>query len=58
MPVEPRREGRRVLLGVTGCIGVYKAVEILRLLQQADVTVQVVMTRHATEFVQPSRDVR
>ncbi len=53
MPVEPRKESRHVLLGVTGCIGVYKAVEILRGLQQAGVTVQVVMTRHATEFVQP-----
>jgi phosphopantothenoylcysteine decarboxylase/phosphopantothenate--cysteine ligase len=53
MPVEPQRKGGHVLLGVTGCIGVYKAVEILRLLQQAGASVQVVMTRHATEFVQP-----
>lgn len=53
MPVELRKEARHVLLGVTGCIGVYKAVEILRGLQQAGTTVQVVMTRHATEFVRP-----
>ena len=40
-------------LGVTGGIAAYKAVEVLRLLQQAGCEVQVAMTRHATEFVQP-----
>jgi phosphopantothenoylcysteine decarboxylase/phosphopantothenate--cysteine ligase len=43
----------KVLLGVTGCIGAYKAAEILRGLQQAGVAVRVIMTRHATEFVRP-----
>ena len=43
----------KVLLGVTGCIGAYKAAEILRGLQRAGVEVRVVMTRHATEFVRP-----
>src|SRR5215471_18980558 len=43
----------RVLLGVTGCIGAYKAAEILRGLQKAGADVRVVMTRHATEFVKP-----
>lgn len=43
----------RVLLGVTGCIGAYKAAEILRGLQRESVDVQVIMTRHAAEFVQP-----
>ncbi|MBK6798491.1 MAG: bifunctional phosphopantothenoylcysteine decarboxylase/phosphopantothenate--cysteine ligase CoaBC [Acidobacteria bacterium] len=43
----------KVLLGVTGCIGAYKAAEILRGLQKAGVEVRVVMTQHATEFVQP-----
>jgi len=43
----------RVLLGVTGCIGAYKAAEILRGLQRENVDVQVIMTRHASEFVQP-----
>jgi phosphopantothenoylcysteine decarboxylase/phosphopantothenate--cysteine ligase len=43
----------KVLLGVTGCIGAYKAAEILRGLQQRGAQVRVVMTRHATEFVQP-----
>ena len=41
----------RVVLGVTGCIAAYKAVEVLRGLQKRGADVQVVMTRHATEFV-------
>lgn len=43
----------KVLLGVTGCIGAYKAAEVLRGLQKADVEVRVMMTRHATEFITP-----
>ncbi len=43
----------KVLLGVTGCIGAYKAAEVLRGLQKAGATVRVIMTRSATEFVQP-----
>ena len=45
----------KIALGVTGCIAAYKAVEVLRGLQKRGVTVQVVMTRHATEFVARSR---
>lgn len=40
-----------VVLGVTGCIGAYKACEVLRELQKRDVDVHVVMTDHATRFV-------
>jgi len=43
----------KVVLGVTGCIAVYKAAELVRLLQQEGFTVQVVMTSHAQEFVRP-----
>lgn len=43
----------KVLLGVTGCIAAYKSCEILRALQKRDVDVEVVMTRHACEFVGP-----
>jgi phosphopantothenoylcysteine decarboxylase / phosphopantothenate---cysteine ligase len=43
----------KVLLGVTGCIGAYKAAEVLRGLQKAGAVVRVVMTRHATEFIRP-----
>ena len=43
----------RVGLGVSGGIAAYKAIEVLRLLQKADCEVQVAMTKHATEFIQP-----
>ncbi|HET7746178.1 MAG TPA: flavoprotein, partial [Vicinamibacteria bacterium] len=42
-----------VVLGVTGCIGAYKACEVLRELQKQDVDVHVVMTANATRFVSP-----
>ena len=40
-------------MGVCGGIAVYKAVEVMRLLQKAGCEVSVAMTRHATEFVRP-----
>jgi len=43
--------GPTVVLGVTGCIGAYKAAEVLRELQRRDVDVHVVMTANATRFV-------
>ena len=43
-----------VLIGVTGCIAAYKSCEILRGLQKAGVRVKVVMTEHATRFVDPT----
>jgi phosphopantothenoylcysteine decarboxylase/phosphopantothenate--cysteine ligase len=42
-----------VLVGVTGGIACYKAVELVRLLVQDDFAVQVIMTRGAMEFVTP-----
>jgi phosphopantothenoylcysteine decarboxylase/phosphopantothenate--cysteine ligase len=42
-----------VVLGVTGCIGAYKACEVLRELQRRGVDVHVVMTAAATRFVGP-----
>ena len=44
---------KTVLIGVTGCIAAYKAAQIVRELQKADVRVKVVMTEHATHFVDP-----
>lgn len=41
------------MLGVSGGIAAYKAVELLRLLVKAGAEVHVVMTRHAQEFVTP-----
>lgn len=40
--------GKRVLLGVTGSIAAYKAVELLRELTRCGAEVQVVMTGAAT----------
>jgi len=43
----------KVALGVSGGIAAYKAAEIVRLLQDRDVRVQVIMTHAAQEFVRP-----
>ena len=48
-----RSRGLFVVLGVSGSIAAYKAVELARRLTQAGATVQVVMTRSAAEFVRP-----
>ncbi|HLQ05162.1 MAG TPA: bifunctional phosphopantothenoylcysteine decarboxylase/phosphopantothenate--cysteine ligase CoaBC [Verrucomicrobiae bacterium] len=45
--------GRFIVLAVTGSIASYKSIELARRLVQAGATVQVVMSRSATEFVQP-----
>ncbi|MDP9321236.1 MAG: bifunctional phosphopantothenoylcysteine decarboxylase/phosphopantothenate--cysteine ligase CoaBC [Chloroflexota bacterium] len=45
--------GKFVVLAVTGSIAVYKVIELARRMTQAGATVQVVMTRGATQFVQP-----
>jgi phosphopantothenoylcysteine decarboxylase/phosphopantothenate--cysteine ligase len=42
-----------VVLGVTGCIGAYKACEVLRELQRRGLDVRVAMTEAATRFVSP-----
>jgi phosphopantothenoylcysteine decarboxylase/phosphopantothenate--cysteine ligase len=42
-----------LVLGVTGCIGAYKACEVLRELQRREVEVHVVMTEAAKRFVTP-----
>src|ERR1700757_295432 len=43
----------KVALGVSGGIAAYKAAEIVRLLQEHEIRVQVVMTEAAQEFVRP-----
>jgi len=43
----------KVALGISGGIAAYKALELLRLLQERGIEVQVVMTRNACEFVAP-----
>ncbi len=42
-----------IVLGVTGGIACYKAVELVRLLVKAEFNVRVIMTRGAMEFVTP-----
>lgn len=46
-------EGKCILLGVTGSISVYKAVDLASKLTQAGILVDVVMTESATRFVSP-----
>ena len=43
----------KVALGVSGGIAAYKAAEIVRLLQDREIRVQVIMTEAAQEFVRP-----
>jgi len=45
--------GKTIILGVTGGIAAYKAVELLRLLVKSGASVHVIMTNAATEFVTP-----
>ena len=42
-----------VILGVTGCIAAYKAIEVMRGLQKEGADVQAVLTRSARQFVAP-----
>jgi phosphopantothenoylcysteine decarboxylase / phosphopantothenate---cysteine ligase len=51
--VADTQEESRLVLGVTGGIACYKAVELVRLLVKDGFTVQVIMTRGAMEFVAP-----
>jgi phosphopantothenoylcysteine decarboxylase/phosphopantothenate--cysteine ligase len=49
----PEEKEKKIVLGVTGGIACYKAVELVRLLVKEAFTVQVIMTRGAMEFVTP-----
>lgn len=42
-----------IVLGITGGIAAYKAAELVRLLVKANISVQVVMTKAACEFITP-----
>lgn len=50
LPLEPLA-GRHLLLGVTGGVAAYKSAQLVRDLQRAGASVQVVMTEAATRFV-------
>lgn len=44
---------KTVLLGVTGGVSIYKSCEVIRGLQKQGIRVKVVMTEHATHFIDP-----
>ncbi len=46
-------KGKKIVLGVSGGIAVYKAVELLRLYIKAGAEVHVIMTKSAQQFVTP-----
>lgn len=47
-------EGRCFLVCVTGCIGAYKACELVREFQRRGARVKVLMSEHAKHFVEPT----
>ncbi|MGB4592153.1 MAG: bifunctional phosphopantothenoylcysteine decarboxylase/phosphopantothenate--cysteine ligase CoaBC [Coriobacteriia bacterium] len=51
MTAKPQQQ--TILVGVTGCIGAYKACELTRKLMRREFRVKVVMTESATRFVTP-----
>jgi phosphopantothenoylcysteine decarboxylase/phosphopantothenate--cysteine ligase len=46
-------QGKKIVLGVTGSIAAYKAVELTREFIRKDASVRVIMTKNATEFITP-----
>ncbi len=44
---------RRIIVGVCGGIASYKAIELVSHLQQAGVLVDVILTKHAEDFIRP-----
>ena len=46
-------KNKRIILGVTGGIAIYKSIELCRLLTKAGAVVKVVMTQGALAFIQP-----
>jgi len=54
LPLEVALSTTKVLLGVTGSIGAYKAVVLMRRMRERDLDVKVVMTEAATKMVAPA----
>ncbi len=52
-PTIPLLTGRKILLGVTGSIACYKAVDLASMLTQAGALVDVVLSESARQFVSP-----
>lgn len=49
----PLLENKKVILGVSGSVSIYKSLEILRGLQKLGASVRVVMSNEAQKFIQP-----
>ena len=52
MPTEPR--AKRILLGVSGGVAAYKAIEVVRLLRREHAEIAPVLTANALKFVTPT----
>ena len=50
---KPDLSGKHIVLGVTGGIAAYKSCEIVSMLRKRKAEVHVIMTKNATQFVQP-----
>ena len=46
-------DSRRVLVGVTASVSIYKSLELIRMFQKAGATVRVVMSEEAKKFISP-----
>ncbi len=46
-------ENKKILLGVSGSVAIYKAIELLRLFKKANAIVKVIMTPSAKKFITP-----
>lgn len=53
MAIMEQKRTQKLLLGLTGGIAAYKVAELVRLLRQAEIDVQVVMTEAACRFITP-----
>ena len=53
MEVSRLLEGKKIILGVTGCIAAYKACNLVRELIKSGAEVRVVLTPSAQSFVSP-----
>ncbi|MCD6219938.1 bifunctional phosphopantothenoylcysteine decarboxylase/phosphopantothenate--cysteine ligase CoaBC [Candidatus Calescamantes bacterium] len=49
----PELENKRVIIGVTGSISLYKTCTLLRIIKKAGAEVRVVMTQNAMRFISP-----
>lgn len=46
-------KGKKIVIGITGCIAAYKMCEVVSALTKMGAICDVIMTKHATEFVSP-----